>query len=396
MRRILVHEEPMAEERKPKIDLKARLGRNPGGAAPMAAPVPAPGRNPTSVVPPPNVGGSVPPPAAAGWGGGVGVPAPPFGKQATDPFGAPVAVVPALRPSHAPAGQTLKIELDEATVRAAARGGKKAAILGGITLMMGLGLGYAWGGQRASDRQAQIAVDGAAEMVKDIEGSQAKIKELSEKIVAAIKSLKDKKFPESFASELGGISIPFGADKLASRNIGRFDPRTLQLVFSYTNDVESLNDRKDALKNLFSAQKPAVLTALGAASNPKVQWSVFIQKGGKGPVGFLAPIPDGFAAKDNWPAKLKILNGRDPVDAERYNTGEVTSTDKKYVAVPLDPDNVSNSFPNDILSRITSELVKTDAILAGTPATVPGEDDSPGILKKGDQLLTALRKIGHK
>ena len=50
------------------------------------------------------------------------------------------------------------------------------------------------------------------------------------------------------------------------------------MLFKYANDVEALNDRKDALKNLFSAQKKPLMDALGAASNPKVGWSVFIQK----------------------------------------------------------------------------------------------------------------------
>src|SRR6185295_8361414 len=96
------------------------------------------------------------------------------------------------------------------------------------------------------------------DLIGDIDKSQAKIKELGDKIKAAVTDLKNKKYPEAFANELGGLSIPYGADKLAGRNIGRFDPRTLTMLFDYTNSVEALNDRKDALKNLFTAQKKAI------------------------------------------------------------------------------------------------------------------------------------------
>jgi putative sterol carrier protein len=396
-----------AEEKKPRIDLKARLGRAQAGVGgPPAPAIPAmPGRT-SSVVPPVGLGstppplGSTPPPMPAGFGGasgpGVGVPVPPFGssRPAADPFGAPVAAsaVPRAMP------QTIKIELDEETMRAARGGKRPSMILGGITLVIGLGVGFMVGGRYSDSKGANIAVQGAQELVGDIEKSQAKIKELTEKIGAAVKDLKDRKFPEAFANDLGGLSIPFGADKLAGRNIGRFDARTLQMLFSYTNDVEALNDRKDAMRNLFSGQKKAILDALGAAQTPKVGWSLFVQKSpAHGPVGILAAInpSDAFGYKEaNWPSRFKISNGRELVDTERYAGGDVTSTDKRVVAIPIDPDSVVTAFPNDILSRITGELAKTEAVLAGSGT--PGADDETGVVKKGDQLLATLKKIGQK
>jgi len=320
---------------------------------------------------------------------------PPFGGgPTTDPFVARVA-------SGGHAGRampsTIKIELDEATMRAAQRGGKRAAILAFITAIGGLGLGYAWGGRHADAKGATVAVQGAQDLIVDIDKSQGKIKDLAAKIGAAVKDMKEKKFPEAFANDLGGLSIPFGADRLAGRNIGRFDPKTLTMLFNYTNDVEALNDRKDALKNLFSAQKPAIQAALGAASNPKVGWSVFVQKSpAHGPVAVLAAInpTDSFGYKDSWPGKFKISNGRELVDTDRYNGGDVISSEKKIMTIPLDPDSVSNSFPSDVLARITSELAKTEAVLTGSGT--PGDDNETGVLVKGDDLLKALRKIGQR
>src|SRR5882724_4961045 len=100
----------MAE--KPKIDLKARLGKAQVGAGapvPTATPVvPGIGRSQSSVPAPGmgGMGGSVPPPQRGGFSGSpaAGVPMPPFGgpgSPTTDAFGAKVA--PTL--SRAPAPQ---------------------------------------------------------------------------------------------------------------------------------------------------------------------------------------------------------------------------------------------------------------------------------------------------
>jgi hypothetical protein len=399
-----------AEEKKPKIDLKARLGK---GAAAGGTPAGVPAaQSSLSSMPPPQVGsvappaiGSIPPPQVGAIPRGMspmagGVPAPPFGghaaaTEATDAFGQRVAA-PAVRA----APTTFKIELDAETVAAAQKGGKRGSILAVVGLIAGLAVGFAWGGSSANNKGANAALQGAQELITEIDTSQGKIKEIADKIGAAVKGMKDKKFPASFANDLGGLSIPFGPDKLAGRSIGRFDPRTLSMLFSYASDVDSLNSRKDALKNLFTSQKKAIEDALGAGTNPKVSWTVFIQKSpAHGPVGVIAAInpAESFAYKDaKWPDSFKISTGRELAQTDRYQggKGEVYSTEKKVLAIPLDPDSVSTSFPTDILGRITSELAKTEGIMNGSGA--PGEEDEQGILKKGEQLLIALKKIGAK
>src|SRR5258706_3884856 len=168
----------MAE--KPKIDLKARLGKAQVGAGaqvPNAVPVvPGMGRSQSSV-PAPAVGGSVPAPRAVN----AGVPMPPFGgpgSPSTDAFGAKVA--PTL--SRAPAPQTIKIELDEETMRAARRGGKRAGIFATITGIAGLVLGWAWGNRSADNKVVLVALQGAQDLIVDIDKSQGEIKRLGDKI----------------------------------------------------------------------------------------------------------------------------------------------------------------------------------------------------------------------
>lgn len=400
-----------AEEKKPKIDLKARLGKGAAaGGTPAAVPA---ATHSLSSMPPPQIGsvsppgiGSIPPPQVGAVPRGIapvggGVPAPPFGggptapAETTDAFGQRVAA-PAVRA----APTTFKIELDAETVAAAQKGGKRATILGAVALIAGLAVGFAWGGSSANNKGANAALQGAQELITEIDQSQGKIKEMADKIGGAVKSMKEKKFPASFANDLGGLSIPFGPDKLSGRSIGRFDPRTLSMLFSYASDVDSLNTRKDALKNLFTGQKKAIEDALGAGTSPKVTWTVFIQKSpAHGPVGVIAAInpAEAFAYKDaKWPESFKISTGRELVQTERFMGGKEGpfSTEKKVYAIPLDPDSVTTSFPTDILGRITSELAKTEGILTGSGQ--PGEDDEQGILKKGEQLLIALKKIGAK
>jgi hypothetical protein len=355
---------------------------------------------------PPHVGSSVPPPAAVlgmSMRAGsvpppaVGVPIPPFGGQQaqTDAFGAPVDT----RSQRGTAGgATIKVEMDAETARAAAKAGKKGAMLAIIGLALGLGLGYAFGQRSATGEGATRALKDAEDLIGDIDKSQAKVKELTDKIGGAIKSLKEKKFPDAFAADLGGLSVPFGSDKIAGRNIGRFNAKALQGLLDYTVDIETLNDRKDALKNLFVGAKKPIIDALAEAGNPKVAWSVFIQKfQGHGPIAVLARNnpAEAFPYKDSWPAKYKISNGNEMVEVERYTGGDVFTSDNEHVkTIPIDPDSVATSFPNDVLTRVTSELMKTEKVLTGV--TDDPTEEAVGILKKGDALLVELRKIGKK
>ena len=144
-----------AEEKKPKIDLKARLGKGAaaGGGTPAAVPA---ATSSLSSMPPPQIGsvappaiGSIPPPQVGAVPRGIapvggGVPAPPFGGH---PGGAPAgAFGESAAPAVRAAPTTFKIELDAETVAAAQKGSKRASILGGITLLIGLAVGFAWRG----------------------------------------------------------------------------------------------------------------------------------------------------------------------------------------------------------------------------------------------------------
>lgn len=395
----------MAEEKKPKIDLKARLGKSSASGGATAG-VPAPVVPPSGVIPPPAVGPSVAPTPA-------GVPVPPFvaasqpaqaqqpseaaavpAVDPTDPFGAPAAAAPA--PQAKPT--EIKIELGEDVLLAQKKAsGKKTLAVALLVAIAGVGIGYAAGSQSAKSASDQIAVRGAQDLIGDIEQSQEKIRELNEKITAAIESLKERKFPETFANDLGGISIPFTSEQLAGRNIGRFPPATLKALVSYASQVEALNERKDALKSLFTGQKQAITDALASIDDPKFKFNVIVQKDpAKGPVAVLAPVvaSDAWSVKsETWPARYKITTGRDVVEVERWTgKGEPFSAGAKVIGLPLEPGSVTTAFPNDVVMRIQAELMKTGTILEGRTGGLPDEEEA-GVLKQGEQLIAQLKKI---
>ena len=213
-----------------KIDLRTRLGNKTAVSGTGSAP---PGGIPTPGIPTPS--GAIPPPAVSG-----GIPVPPFATPTptASPSVRPVAPArPTVDPNDpyasvkaspaAPAPAPVAIQIDESAIEEAKKKVTKFIPIAGIAgALVGLLIGNVLGsGSEVKKRETQTK-EGATLMVKDIEASNAKIKELADKITAALKSLKEKKYPDTFASELGALNIPFDGGKLFGRNIGSYDAAT--------------------------------------------------------------------------------------------------------------------------------------------------------------------------
>jgi hypothetical protein len=379
----------MAEEKKPKIDLKARLGKAGGaGAGATPAPIPDPrGSVPPPAIPAPVVGGaapsgraSVPPPMIT-----PGIPVPPFAQPAR-----PVAAAPAAPP---PKAQEIKVDVGAEVVEAQKKNQKFIGIAGVVGVLLGVAIGFNFGAGSTKKGQDEAARQGAAEVAKSVDESNAKIKLLGEKLKAASDSMKAKKFPETFAADLGAINIPFDGDKIAGKGVGRYDQKTVSLLFQYMADVAALNARKDALKSLFGGQKKAITETLEAADKPQVRYTLVLIKAPKGAVASIAPIADPFALGGDWPKEYKMQNliTKEVQPITRYDTGEPFSTKDKRIGIPIEPDSLNAAFPNDISGRVLSELTKTVQLLAGTQGA--GEDDDkPGVMKTGEVLSEQLKK----
>lgn len=324
-----------------------------------------------------------------------GIPVPPFaaGAPIDNPFAPKAPVAP---PAPPPKPAEIKVEVGAEAVEAAKQSRKFIGVAGAVGVVLGVGIGWSFGGNAEKARKETQTIQGAADLIKDVEAANAKVKELAAKIKAAGDSMRQKKFPDTFVTELGALNIPFDGDKLQGKNVGGFDGKTLTLVFQFTTDVAALNTRKDALKSLFSGQKKAIQDVL--EDKPMMKYTIIVTKGPKGAAASLAPISDPFGLDTEWPKEFKMQNlvSKQVMTVTRYDSGDVVSTQAKQFGIPLEPTSVAAAFPNDISSRVLSELSKTATILNGVKAASPDEEDSAGVIKNGELLVEALKKIAAK
>ena len=225
----------MSEQKKPKIDLKARLGKKTVGAA---------------AVP----GGSVPPPVGIPKPPAMGGPSPsrpaPRPSQAPYPGGAAAAAAPyAASPSgYAPAQVAarpapLRIEIGEEEVREGQRRQRGRFMM--LTLIVsGIfgALGFAFGGRVESGKGANAALEGAKDLIKDIEAADKVGDQLNEVLAKASQRLANNEYPAEEVSSLGGINIPFDGGHLTDKGIGRFRREVVTQLITYANTAQRAND----------------------------------------------------------------------------------------------------------------------------------------------------------
>ena len=163
-------------DNKPKIDLKARLGKK---SAPAAASVPPPamgGAPLQSGIPRPQAAPVPRSPSqmpAAQPRTPSGVPVPPFQSASQAPRVDPNNPYGSMPRQSAPVqARPTEIKVDMDDVRAAQRSGRgRVMVLALVTAVVGGFVGFAFGGGAERDKGAKAAVEGAQELVKDIEAS---------------------------------------------------------------------------------------------------------------------------------------------------------------------------------------------------------------------------------
>ncbi|HEY6459459.1 MAG TPA: hypothetical protein VIY73_04885, partial [Polyangiaceae bacterium] len=217
----------MADDKKPKIDLKSRLQRMGGPAAGPPVPTAPPARpsappqmmrsGPPGLtpVPPP----SVPPPS--------GIPRPMMGGpsgSALDPNNPLAAVAQPFKAqaqaTHPPVmAQPQRIEVDEGAVQTARSGARKQmAVVAVILAAVVGGIGWVGGGasQQGTDRSKSI--NDAHELAGDLMKAKTTIDQIKDKVTAGGKSLVgDRKYPVDLAKDLAGMHVDFAGDKLFGR-----------------------------------------------------------------------------------------------------------------------------------------------------------------------------------
>src|SRR6185503_8387752 len=163
-------------DNKPKIDLKARLGKKtvstPGGSIPPPVGIPKPG----------------------------GIPAPPFGgggsmRAAQGHSANPYTALPAEAAPIRAEPKAIKVEMSEEVVQAQKRGRSRIIILAGVTALIGGFMGFASGSANERSKQDKTALSAAERLAKDVEAATAEIEKLADVLKAAKEKLGENQFP---------------------------------------------------------------------------------------------------------------------------------------------------------------------------------------------------------
>jgi hypothetical protein len=392
----------MADDKKPKIDLKSRLQRMGGPAAAVPAPMPTPAppasRGPglAPVAPP-----SVPPPSgiprpmgAIASPGGVPLDASNPLAAVAQPFKAAPAAAPAV--PHAQ-----RIEVDEGAVQQARSSARKQGLVVGVLFAVVLGgIGWVGGGasQQGSDRAK--GVHDAHELAGDLLKAKTTIDQIKDQVTNGGKSLVgDRKFPADLSKQLSGMHVDFAGDKLFGRRFAGVPADTSTALFEFINRVQALNDKKDLIVALLNKlQKPITDELARPAGQMSISLIAIVDKN-TGEMGtFLAPLVTPIApdSKEGVPDKLTFTNPRGGGNATlpRLKDDKVPKDGAAITVVPTSFDRVCPSPVKGQITQLMSSMNSLiDDINGQKGDDSVGLDAKPGLSDQAAKLSDALTKV---
>lgn len=401
----------MAEEKKPKIDLKARLGKG-GGATPPPAGVTVP-------IPQPSPGGlggasAAVPSSNPAPGGGLPVPPgipvgppPAFGRAPApqlDPSNPLAAVVAPQRavPSRPPAPpQPQRIEVDEMAVQEARKGARKQGLIAGLVAALVLGaIGYIAGGASSEAKARQASVNHSKALATDVVAAREKLKTLADKVEAGRNSLlKDRKFPNDLAKDLGGINVDFDGSKLAGVRFSGFSTETTSGLIELISQVQATNDRKNALIGLLNKlQKPISEQLSGAGANKVTYVAILDKDASKQSYAILAPLTKPIDVQGNVPALPPEFIATNPLTRGNVTIPKATTLEKPGAAYVITK-SVEAACPSESsgqIAQLGGQLNKLITDIRGEAAGAGGDvitETKAGLLEKADKLIVNLNKV---
>ena len=416
----------MADEKKPKIDLKARLGKTAvGGATPPppavggGIPMPAPSAAPTPAGSAGSGGYSpsqapVPAPGAAQPAGG-GLPVPPgipvgpppafkspaLNLDPSNPLAAAMAQpAPARSQAPAPPPQAQRIEVDELTVQEARKGARKQGIIVGMVFGVVLGaVGYIAGGAQETSKGRSQSVAHAKSLAGDVGKSSEQLKALADKLEAGRNTLaKDKKFPDALAKDLSAINVDFDGTKLGGVRFSGFSQETTSGLIEYITGVQAANDRKNALMGLLAKlQKPMTeqLAAQASGKPPAVSFVVLIDKdSAKNPFAVLAPLQKPIELSASMPAEFTAT---DPRRKANVTAPKLSSLDKPGAAYVV-PQSIDAAFPSETAGQVGQLVSQLSRLITDIRGEAPAAGEAisepkHGLIERADRLVTGLNKV---
>lgn len=367
----------MSEDNKPKIDLKARLGKRTVGASGPS-------------IPPPMHTGQAAPQFHPGQPqapqmGGPGIPAPPFASRAPQ--------MPAVSPSQPPRMEpaAIKIEMSEEVVEAQKKGRNKWLMVAGATALVGAVLGYAVGGGMARRTTQNLALQGAEALAGEIDTANAEVEKLADILTRAKRTLSDGAYPEKELNELGDVQIPFDAGHLVGKGTNLMSMDINRMLVTYAGQAQEANDAKDRLKRVMGGSKKAIEELLAQQTKPKFNWGVVMVNGANGPVASMQLLPAPFLVSEKWPESIEVQDGKDKVKLARYTKGEAVSSSPQFL--PVDPGTQSAVCAADVTASVRSELMKIETLLSGDKSDPTNE--TRGLVDIGKALTDQLKRVGH-
>jgi hypothetical protein len=392
----------MAEEKKPKIDLKARLGK--GGAAPQAA-----GVGGMPIVPPP--AGTIPPAPGSRTGGSLPVPgAVPSGFVGGSPSSMDVSnpLMAAAAPrvmQAAPPPPPQRIEVDELAVQEARKGARKQGLMAGLVAAAVLGaIGYIAGGAMETNKGRQKSVGDAKSLAGDVGKSRDQLKLIADKVEAGRNSLlKENKFPDALAKELGGMNVDFDGNKLAGVRFSGFKQETTSTLIEYITLVQTINDRKSAIVGLLGRLQKPITEKLSAGQKTHIQYAVFFGKTdpAKNPFALLAPLTKPIDAQNPsaiaLPAEFTATDPttRQNISAPKYASGGLDKPSAVYV-LPKSMEAACPSETSGAIAQLGSQLSRVLTDVRGEQAAPGGDivtESKPGLLERADKLIAGLNAV---
>lgn len=361
------------KSKKPKINLKDRLGKTNIGTQSVPLPVPGsqPGGAPQGIAPPPGIT--------------PGIPVPPFGQ-------AKPAVSEPPPPKPTVVQQTIKVEVGEEIIKEREKA-KKTLIGAAIgTALLGIGLGYVVGGQASKADRGKQVIANAKALMGDIKGANEKMKELDTLLADSVEKLQKKEYPGELSAQLGAVNIPFDATKVDGGAISGLKPSALRQLLNFTSSCEELNEKKDKLKSLLDFAKDPVTKAWKEEKEPVMNFSVLFRSDQKGVVAEFVSNKEPFDLSKDWPASYAVMKSERGKPAEkklnRYTKGDLPGTD---VVVPIDPSSTAIFTSQEGMRNLRKAFVDLRQELKGDD-TDP-QNPIVGTIELGDNLLTELQKV---
>lgn len=430
----------MSDQKKPRINLKDRLGKG-GGAAPAGGgAIPAPIGAPAGVTPPPpGVSPDVPrdsaPPRDSGLPAAPVIAPPPSIKPSgiAPPPGVLGGInLPSFQPRQAPKkevvsaeAQTIKVEVGEEVI-AQRRKGIRNVILGAVVAAAaGFGIGMVAGGGRAESAYKAAEKSSAVSLKEPVKKTMEALNSLAELVGKAnpasvgddLDGLDRQIFPVELEDKLSKIVIPFGDKDIDGKQLPK---DVLSIVIKFKAICDDVNKEKSDLKNLLGGLDPTpgvkdrkpLKEALPAMwellkTKPPYTQGVVLRGGSDKLVAEINPLKAELANDAKFPDALVVMtkkkNNQGGYDEkeESFNrfTGKIEG-DKPLSILVYPGDARSRENADRIVAGMKAQAREIKNLLYGVDAPEGTGLSTRGILSRGegaegigDELLKALDQI---